>query len=190
MLPLSVIAVLLALTFFGVAAVFQSRGLTDDTLAAVAATLIGGILLIAGIAGIAGIQSRHRKGDTETKKTVISRIPNGVIRVIALLLGSSAVPGGIDFLCMSFIVLNQEYLRYFEFSRSYHSGHGSQAGLLAEFAIMGFGLTGIGVFLLWYAVHPLSRFKVLVQKIIHGRRQTTTADPHDIERNCKPDESS
>ncbi|WP_299469364.1 hypothetical protein [uncultured Gimesia sp.] len=70
MLPLSVIAILLALTFFGVAAVFQSRGLTDDTLAAVAATLIGGILLIAGIAGI---QSRHRKGDTETKKTVISR---------------------------------------------------------------------------------------------------------------------
>ena len=179
-LTLSVIAVLLALTFFGIAAAFQSRGLTDDTLAAVAAALIGGIFLISGVAGI---QSTHRKGGTDTKTSVASRIPNGVIRAITLLLGSVAVLGGIDFLYQSFKVLNQEYLHYFEFSRSFQSG-------IAEFAIMGFAFTGIGIFLLWYTAHPLSRFKILIQRITNGRRQTATADPSDSERNCKPEESS
>lgn len=185
---LSTVAVLLAVAFFIVAIAFQRRGLTDDTLAAVAAALIGSVFLIAGVAGL---QNTHSKANDATcKKSFVSRFPDGIIRLVSLILGSVAVIGGIDFLRMSFVVLNQEYLHYFEFSRSYHSGSGSQGGLLAEFAIMGFALTGIGLFLLWYAAHPLSRFKVLIQRIASVRRQTATADPHDSEPDCKPEQSS
>lgn len=142
---LSVFALVLALAFFSIAAFFQSRGLTDDTLAALAAALIGGIFLIASVTGI---QTTRRGVDTETKKTIASRIPNGIIRLIALLLGSIAVIGGISELYVSFI-------------------SGSQTRLLGRTAVFCFGLTAIGLFLVWYALKAcVTRFGGVGRHII------------------------
>lgn len=169
----SVVAILLAIGFFICAFAFQRRGLTDDSLAAVASAVIGSIFLLAGVA-VRQIKFSISTGRTR-EESFAKCVPNRVMRIIAFLLGSISVLGGIDFLRMAAIVLNQEYLHWFKVSWSYHSSHDSPAALIAEFHAFGLGVTGIGVFLLWYAVWPLSltRFSHRVRHMIWFRSTDT-----------------
>lgn len=133
---------------------FLRRALPDDGLAAVASALIGSILLIAAVAGF---QYTIRPTKSAIKQPRAELFSNGVVRCIAAVLGVAAVMGGIGFVHDSIIVLNQEYLHWFESSLSIYSASSSQETFIAESAVMGFLFLTIGLFLLWYAVHPLSR---------------------------------
>lgn len=173
----SAIAVLLALSFFAIAIVFQSRvsDNTLDTSAAVAAALISSVFLISAVAVL--LCTRRKVDESGKNETGANRLLNRTVHVVAFVLGSVAVFGGIDFLCMSFVVLNQQYLHYFEFSQSYHSGTGSQAALLAEFAITGFLLTVAGVFLVWYVTRPIALFTTFVRKFTACSSSDTRQHP-------------
>lgn len=81
---------------------------------------------------------------------------NRSMRCIAAVLGIAAVMGGVECFHHSFTVLNQEYLHWLEVS-SIYSTTGSQKAWMTELAIEGLVFCTIGLFLLWYAVHPVSR---------------------------------
>jgi hypothetical protein len=155
-------AFLLALASFVCAFSFHCRGLTDDPLWAIVAGLIGSISLIASAVSFQNTMARPIMID---RKNILGlRLSNGVVRGISLLLGSVASIVGADFIRMSFIVLNEEYLDWFYLSTSFN-GSGSQLALLVEFVLTGIVIGCIGLFLMWYAVHPLSRFTLFVRRV-------------------------
>ena len=140
---LSVIALALSLTFFVIAAVFFQRGLTTDTQATIAATMIGIILLIASFLAYRIQPTKHNR---------MSRKLSVPIRAMIVLTSLVALFGGVDFARMSIIVINQEYLHWFYSSRSYGPSGGSMNALLADFSVTAFVLIGIGSFLFWFAI--------------------------------------
>jgi hypothetical protein len=156
------VALVLAVVSFICVFSFQRRGLPDDGLAAVAAALIGIILLVGGVAGIQYTRGRHV--EPHRKYCRSTRFGNGVVRIISGFLGSIGILGGIAGVTRFFVLLNQEYLHWFKSSHSIGSTSGGRTMLLIDFGIMGFVLPCIGIFLLLYATRPLSHFEAAPDK--------------------------
>lgn len=168
---LSAASLVLAFSAFIAVFAFLHRALPDDALAAVASALIGSVFLIATVASL---QYANRPSEFCVKKSRGVVFSNRTMRCIAAVLGTTAVMGGGDFVYSSFIILNQEYLHWFKVSSRY-STNGSQEAWIKELAVEGLAFCTIGFFLLWYAVHPVSRIKSHMLRVATAFNRTPQA---------------
>lgn len=144
---LSTVAFLIAATLFSFTFALLRQGHPDDSLFAVGTTVLGGAFLIASVSGLRP-SCQH---ENSPANKFANRLPNAVMRLISFALGAIALLGCSFVLFDIVLILNNDYLHWFDSNRSISGGNGLLFELLTMVVVVG----SLGAFLIWYALRQL-----------------------------------